>query len=186
MLSFTTAGPSRNFCPSCGLPESCGRAKLLIQDADGRQVTLAELGAGEFFSELELNGAASASLSVVAVQRCELLYVTGRDFRARMLGNLEVSRLLVDGLAARLCEAYSKIESLAFLGVHARVVEALLECATSVDGSGIVDRGSEEVARRVAASREMVSRVLKSMREQGLIRRHKRRTIIVDPDRLGT
>jgi CRP-like cAMP-binding protein len=44
----------------------------------------------------------------------------------------------------------------------------------------IVDTGSEEMARMVGASREMVSRVLKEMRDSGLIRRDKRKIIILD------
>jgi CRP-like cAMP-binding protein len=36
------------------------------------------------------------------------------------------------------------------------------------------------MARMVGASREMVSRVLKEMRESGLIRREKRKIIVLD------
>jgi len=44
----------------------------------------------------------------------------------------------------------------------------------------VVDTGSEEMARMVGASREMVSRVLKEMRDSGLIRRDKRKIIVLD------
>jgi CRP-like cAMP-binding protein len=44
----------------------------------------------------------------------------------------------------------------------------------------VVDTGSEEMARMVGASREMVSRVLKEMRDGGLIRRDKRKIIVLD------
>jgi CRP-like cAMP-binding protein len=55
-----------------------------------------------------------------------------------------------------------------------------MEVAKDVSGVWVVDTGSEEIARMVGASREMVSRVLKDMREHGLIRRDKRKIIVLD------
>jgi CRP-like cAMP-binding protein len=55
-----------------------------------------------------------------------------------------------------------------------------MEEAKLIDGAWVVDTGSEEMARMVGASREMVSRVLKEMRESGLIRRDKRKIIVLD------
>jgi len=162
-----------------------GSAKFLMEDAEGRQVTLAVLGAGEFFSELELAGAASDGLSVAALEPCEILHVGGRDFRACIEGSVEVARLLLEKLAVRLRQAHSQIANFAFLGVRERVAQTLLECASPLDGSWTVDEGSEEIARRVGASREMVSRVLKQMGEEGLIRRQKRRTTLLDRERLS-
>ena len=55
-----------------------------------------------------------------------------------------------------------------------------MDLAREVNDVWIVDTGSEEMARMVGASREMVSRVLKDMRDSGLIRRDKRKIIVLD------
>ena len=55
-----------------------------------------------------------------------------------------------------------------------------MDLAHDVNGLWVVDTGSEEMARMVGASREMVSRVLKEMRDGGLIRRDKRKIIVLD------
>jgi CRP-like cAMP-binding protein len=55
-----------------------------------------------------------------------------------------------------------------------------MDLARDVNGLWVVDTGSEEMARMVGASREMVSRVLKEMRDGGLIRRDKRKIIVLD------
>jgi CRP/FNR family cyclic AMP-dependent transcriptional regulator len=80
----------------------------------------------------------------------------------------------------RLREADRKIAGLALMDVHGRVARLLMDLARDVNGMWIVDTGSEEMARMVGASREMVSRVLKEMRDGGLIRRDKRKIIILD------
>ena len=56
----------------------------------------------------------------------------------------------------------------------------IMELAREVNDNWVVDTGSEEMARMVGASREMVSRVLKEMRDSGLIRRDKRKIIVLD------
>jgi hypothetical protein len=82
--------------------------------------------------------------------------------------------------AGHIRRAYEKIASLAFEDVHARVAQALLDHATRESGTWTVGVGSEELARIVGASREMVSRVLKQMQTAGIIRRVGRRVAIVD------
>lgn len=161
-----------------------GSAELLMHDADGRELTLEILGPGDFFSELELS-AGGPEMAVVARERCESYFVSARDFRTAMRGNSAVMQLLYEHLSARLRQAHSALATLAFLDVRARVAHALLDLAVPVQRVWTVREGSEQIARRVAASREMVSRVLKQLREEGLISRAKRRTFILDRERLA-
>jgi CRP/FNR family cyclic AMP-dependent transcriptional regulator len=88
--------------------------------------------------------------------------------------------LMLRSVVGRLREADRKIASLALMDVHGRVARLLIELAREVNDVWVVDTGSEEMARMVGASREMVSRVLKEMRESGLIRREKRKIIVLD------
>src|SRR4029434_7691510 len=91
-----------------------------------------------------------------------------------------VAMLILRSVVTRLREADRKIASLALMDVHGRVSRVLIELAREVDDVWVVDTGSEEMARMVGASREMVSRVLKEMRDSGLIRRDKRKIIVLD------
>jgi predicted transcriptional regulator len=56
----------------------------------------------------------------------------------------------------------------------------LVETARQVNGQWLVAPGSEQIAKTVGASREMVSRVLKDLREKGFIGRQKRKIILLD------
>lgn len=157
-----------------------GRAKVVVDDGEGREVTLTLIGPNEFFGEMSLIDDKPRSASVEAVDTCEVLYISKAAFMSCLKDNFEVAMLILRAVVARLREADRKIASLALMDVHGRVARLIIELAREVNGTWIVDTGSEEMARMVGASREMVSRVLKEMRETGLIRRDKRKIVVLD------
>jgi CRP/FNR family cyclic AMP-dependent transcriptional regulator len=117
---------------------------------------------------------------VEALEACEILYISKPAFMACLKDNFDAAMLILRNVVARLREADRKIASLALMDVHGRVARLLMDLARDVNGIWVVDTGSEEMARMVGASREMVSRVLKEMRDGGLIRRDKRKIIVLD------
>jgi CRP/FNR family cyclic AMP-dependent transcriptional regulator len=157
-----------------------GRAKVEIDDGDGREVTLATIGPSEFFGEMSLIDENPRSASVEALEPCEVLYISRPAFMSCLKGNFDAAMLMLKGVVGRLRDADRKIASLALMDVHGRVARLLMDLARETDGVWIVDTGSEEIARMVGASREMVSRVLKDMRETGVIRRDKRKIVVLD------
>jgi CRP/FNR family cyclic AMP-dependent transcriptional regulator len=157
-----------------------GRGKVVIDDGDGREVTLTVIGANEFFGEMSLIDEKPRSASVEAIEPCEVLYISKAAFMTCLKDNFEVAMLILRSVVSRLREADRKIASLALMDVHGRVARLIMDLAKEVNDTWIVDTGSEEMARMVGASREMVSRVLKEMRESGLIRRDKRKIIVLD------
>ncbi|MGZ5175325.1 MAG: Crp/Fnr family transcriptional regulator [Burkholderiales bacterium] len=157
-----------------------GKAKVVIDDGDWREVTLGTIGPSEFFGEMSLIDEKPRSASVQALEPCEVLCISKSTFMACLADNSEAAMLVLRNVIGRLREADHKIASLALMDVHGRVARLLMELAKDVSGVWVVDTGSEEIARMVGASREMVSRVLKDMREHGLIRRDKRKIIVLD------
>ena len=157
-----------------------GRAKVVVDDGDGREVTLTVIGPNEFFGEMSLIDDKPRSASVEAIEPCEVLYISKAAFMGCLKDNFDVAMLMLRAVVARLREADRKIASLALMDVHGRVARLIMELAREVDDNYVVDTGSEEMARMVGASREMVSRVLKEMRDSGLIRREKRKIIVLD------
>ena len=107
-----------------------------------------------------------------------------RAFLDCIEGSFEVAIAMLRTTLERLSRADRKIATLGLLDVHGRVARLLVESAEQIDGQWIVSVGSEEIARSVAASREMVSRVVKKMAGAGLVRRHKRKMMILDLARM--
>ncbi|HYC46046.1 MAG TPA: Crp/Fnr family transcriptional regulator [Burkholderiales bacterium] len=162
-----------------------GRAKVVIDDGDGREVTLTVIGPTEFFGEMSLIDEKPRSASVEAIEPCEVLYISKAAFMSCLKDNFDVAMLILRAVVARLREADKKIASLALMDVHGRVARLIMELARETDDDWVVDTGSEEMARMVGASREMVSRVLKEMRDSGLIRREKRKIIVLDRESMS-
>jgi CRP/FNR family cyclic AMP-dependent transcriptional regulator len=148
-----------------------GRLKVLMSDAEGKEVILSILGPGEFFGEMGLIDDSPRSASVLAIEPCELLSISKRDFKKCMAENFEMSMAVMRGLVRRLREADRKIGSLALLDVYGRVARLLLDMAETVDGEKVVTKRlpKQDIAQMIGASREMVSRVMKDLQMGGYI-----------------
>ena len=148
-----------------------GRLKVMMSDADGKEVILSILGPGEFFGEMGLIDEAPRSASVVAIEPCELLAINRRDFKKCLAENFEMAMAVMRGLVRRLREADRKIGSLALLDVYGRVARLLLDMAETVDGQKMVTKRlpKQDIAKMIGASREMVSRVMKDLQTGGYI-----------------
>jgi CRP/FNR family cyclic AMP-dependent transcriptional regulator len=148
-----------------------GRLKVMMGDADGKEVILTIIGPGEFFGEMGLIDDNPRSASVVAIEPCELLSVTKRDFKKSLAENFEMAMAVMRGLVRRLREADRKIGSLALLDVYGRVARLLLDMAEDVNGQKMVTKRlpKQDIAKMIGASREMVSRVMKDLQMGGFI-----------------
>ena len=149
-----------------------GSAKVLNRDAEGREVILSLLGAGECFGEMGLIDGAPRSADVVAVEACELLEISRADFTQALAGNPELCLNIMKSLVMRLRQANWKIESLALMDVFGRVAKCLLELSEDVDGVRLIRSKvtKQDLAKMVGASREMVTRVMKDLEATGYIR----------------
>ena len=149
-----------------------GRAKVTNHDEEGREIILAWLGPGESFGEMGLIDGSPRSANVVAAEACELLVLSKDSFQRCMQDNFQVALKLMQVLVQRLREADRKIENLALLDVYGRVGKLLLEFSELREGQRVVTRKltKQDIAKMVGASREMVSRVMKDLENQGYFR----------------
>ena len=148
-----------------------GRLKVMMSDAEGKEVILSILGPGEFFGEMGLIDDSPRSASVVGIEPCELLAIAKRDFNKCLAENFEMAMAVMRGLVRRLREADRKIGSLALLDVYGRVARLLLDMSENVDGQKMVTKRlpKQDIAKMIGASREMVSRVMKDLQLGGYI-----------------
>jgi CRP/FNR family cyclic AMP-dependent transcriptional regulator len=148
-----------------------GRLKVMMGDADGKEVILSIIGPGEFFGEMGLIDDSPRSASVVAIEPCELLSIAKRDFKKCLEQNFEMAMAVMRGLVKRLRDADRKIGSLALLDVYGRVARLLIDMAENVDGQKVVTKRlpKQDIAKMIGASREMVSRVMKDLQMGGYI-----------------
>ena len=157
-----------------------GRVRVVHEDAEGHALIVADLGAHEFFGEMGLIDSTPCPASIRAVDRCEVIWMPRKIFIECIEDNAGAALCMLRRSLERLCAAHHKMANLALMNVYGRVARVLLENGHETNGEWRVDTGSEQIAAMVGASREMVSRVVKSMIVKGAVRRHKRKLIVLD------
>jgi CRP/FNR family cyclic AMP-dependent transcriptional regulator len=146
-----------------------GRLKVMMGEADGKEMILGILGPGEIFGEMGLIDDGPRSASVIAIEPCELLVVTKRLFKKCLVENSEVAMAVLRVVVRRLREADRKMGSLAMLDVYGRVARLLLDLSEDVDGQKVVTKRltKQDIGRMIGASREMVTKVMKDLEMSG-------------------
>ncbi|MEY2601230.1 MAG: hypothetical protein QOJ36_549 [Verrucomicrobiota bacterium] len=79
-----------------------GKVRISITDADGADVTLAELGAGDFFGEMAMLDGQGRSANATATEDARLAKLTRDDFLSFMRSDPRVTLELLTALTARL------------------------------------------------------------------------------------
>lgn len=149
-----------------------GRARVVIADGKGREVILATLQPGDYIGEMSLIDNEPHSASVGAEMQTDILMLGRAEFIRCLSDNALMAYSVMRGLVARLRKADEKIGSLALMGVHARVAGVLQDCAEpESDCLRVIHQkiSRQDIAKMVGASREMVSRVMRDLEDQGFI-----------------
>ncbi|MEN9773665.1 MAG: cAMP regulatory protein [Pseudomonadota bacterium] len=148
-----------------------GRAKVQRSDAEGREVILAVISAGEVFGEMSLIDDEPRSASVITLESCDFLSLRKDSFLAVLRQSNDICLGLMRSLVQRLRAADRKIETLALLDVYGRVARVLLDSSEVVNGDRVVRNRltRQQIAKMIGASREMVSRVMKGLETEGYV-----------------
>jgi CRP/FNR family cyclic AMP-dependent transcriptional regulator len=141
-----------------------GRVKVYSSNPAGREVVIAFHGPGEYLGEMSLDGS-PRSASVVTLEPTTCALVTRASFREFILAHPEFALHLIERLIQRVRVTTESVKSLALSDVYGRLVKLLLALAVERDGRLIVPEKltQQDIAERVGASRDMISRLLKDL-----------------------
>lgn len=156
-----------------------GHVKVFLADGDGREIVINELGPGQFFGEMSLDGE-PRSASVMTTEPSRLAVVEREAFRRYLASDPDAAFELLTTVIRRTRNATRVAGNLALMDVYGRLARLLLDLAKP-DGDHLViaDRPTQqEFAIRVGATREMVARVLGDVRESGHVTIEKDRMVI--------
>ncbi|MFN3077397.1 MAG: Crp/Fnr family transcriptional regulator [Alphaproteobacteria bacterium] len=167
-----------------------GRVRIIIYSLSGREVTLADLGRGEYFGELSALDGAPRSASVLALEDTQVAILSPDQFVRLVRDHPEVALDVMRRLTSIVRHATSRIMELSTLGANNRVHAELLRQARagSRDSQGnVVLRPIPvhgDIASRVSTTRETVARVLGDLARQKIVRRERDALLVLDIDRL--
>lgn len=148
-----------------------GKVRAYLTDASGREFVLATHGEGDYFGELALLDDAPRSASVATVEPCQLLVLSRTAFEDCLLQNPDLAVQLLKGLAKRVRRLTESARTLALKDVFGRIVSLLKDLAVERDGALVIEERltHQEIAKRIGASREMVSRIMKDLETGGYL-----------------
>jgi CRP/FNR family cyclic AMP-dependent transcriptional regulator len=107
----------------------------------------------------------------MTLEPSRFLVVQKNDFRDFVASNPAFALSLIDKLIGRARALTASVKSLALMDVYGRVARLLLELAEETDGKMSIPQRltQQDIASRIGASREMVSRILKDLSTGGYL-----------------
>ncbi len=168
-----------------------GAAKIFVEQADGSEVVLAFLSAGDTVGELSLIDSAGRSADVVVVERASCLWLDRAAFHRCLREMPALGFNLYRLLSRRLRLANEQIQAISTLDVVGRVARQLLAFAQqygrpAAGGLRIPFKLSQsDIAGLVGASRERVNHAVADLKERGAIAVEGSQITVVDAEALA-
>ena len=162
-----------------------GWLKAVKLSPSGREQILRFVGPGDTFSEISvLSVAPNNPATVIALESSSVLIVPRKVMLQLLDDHADLARIIIQNLAGRVMYLASLVEDLSLRSVEARLARVLLENASE----GVLHRRrwatQSEMAARLGTVPDVLSRVLRSMVEDGIIQIERREIRIIDPQKL--
>jgi CRP/FNR family cyclic AMP-dependent transcriptional regulator len=148
-----------------------GRVKVFLSDTEGHEMILDTQGPGEYVGEMALDGK-PRSASVMTLEPTSFSVVARDPIREAIRHDPDFALEMISKIIDRARLATTSIKDLALLDVYGRVARLLLNMAVENDGKLAIPEKltQQEIAERVGASRDMVSRIFRDLTAGGYIK----------------
>src|SRR5438270_7402583 len=103
-----------------------GSVKISVPSADGRDIVLNIIHAGEIFGEIALLDGHPRTADATAMTDCELMVIERRDFIPFLHSQPELAIEIIKTLCSRLRRTTDQVQDLSFLNLPTRLAKALL------------------------------------------------------------
>ncbi len=163
-----------------------GRVKIFKLSPGGREQILHIFGAGEGFNDVAVLDGGPNPVNVMALEPTSVLVID----RPSMVDLLErypaLSRAVIENLASRARHLVSLVEDLSLRTVVGRLAKLLLERASDEVDLERFPQGltHAQMAARLGTVREVITRSLHKLEDEGIIKIERHRITILDREAL--
>ncbi len=174
-----------------------GKIRVLIRVASGKEVILGDLGPGDYFGEMAAIDKKGRSANVTALEQSRMCIAPADAFMEIVTGNPALSRIVLEGLVARVRHLNIQLTEQHFLTAPQRLCAELIRLsrprhASAADMSVLTNERvispppvQKEIAARIGSSREAVSRELSALEKDGLLEKTKGGLVLKDVEGLN-
>ncbi len=159
-----------------------GAVKIFKTGDGGREQILEIEGSGRSVAELPLFDGRPYPASCAAVHDSVLLLVRPAEFKDLLARYPDLSGAVIASLAFRLRRMVMLVQELSFRDVRHRLLDLFREFAKDGD-SFELDLSHQELAARIGTVREIVSRTLAKLVQEGIIRVEAKTVTLLEPPR---
>lgn len=166
-----------------------GWVKATRMTREGREQALAFMKPGNIFGDIAVFTGENYPASVTALESVDVWVIPAQTFLELIKKHPELAMTVIRRLGKRVMYFIGLVEDLSLRSVEARLAHTLIRHAEVQDGRLIVPRRSwttfDEMAIRLGTVRDVLSRALKTLEAEGLLKVEKQAIILVDENGLA-
>lgn len=165
-----------------------GWVKGVRTASDGREQAALFLHDGETFGAEAVFGGAAYTVTVTALEKVSAWAVKGETLISLAGRYPALALACLEHLGTRVMYYVQLVEDLGLRSVQARMAHTLLNYAELRDGQLIVPRRQwttlDEMATRLGTVRDVLSRALKALESESILRLERNQIVVLDPKKL--
>ena len=166
-----------------------GWVRATRMTSEGREQAMAFMRPGSIFGDIAVFIDEAYPASVTALEPADVWAIPAQEFLNLIERHPELAMAVIRKLGKRVMYFIGLVEDLSLRSVEARLAHTLLRHAEARDGELIVPRRPwttfDEMAVRLGTVRDVLSRGLKTLEAEGLLRVEKQAIILLDADGLA-
>ena len=159
-----------------------GRVRVFRSSPSGKEQILHIVEPGDAFGEVAVFEGKTFPADAEAMEDCEVLFLARRDFLARVAADPELALQMLALLAGRLRGFVRQVSHLSLKEVPSRLAAHLMMLRAAAEADQVrLDMTKGQVASYLGTIQETLSRALRKLEDDGLIRVQGRTITILDP-----
>lgn len=164
-----------------------GVVRAYVADATGRQLTIRYCRHGDLFGVPTLFTQRATNVYQQALTDCRLLVLRPATLQSLARADVRVAVALLVEVSDRLAFYIQELGPSPMSTVRQRVARCLLDVAVDErrDGTLVARLSQQELAAQVGTVREVVVRVLRELRDAGVVRTERDEIVVLDPGQLS-
>ncbi len=162
-----------------------GEVRAVMLSQEGREIVLYRLKSGDtdVLSASCVVNQITFETQMISDTDCELLIIPAVCLSAFKENNIHVRCFIFEKLGERFSDVMHRMQEMLFTRIDSRLAQALLHRAEQT-GKAEIAVTHEQLAAEINSSREVVSRTLKSMEKQKLLRLGRGMVTVIDKTKL--
>ena len=162
-----------------------GHVRVMVQTANGeRTQILGDFAAGDVVGEMAAIDGVKRSARIEALVRTQMCSLSAKAFNEAVFASREIGLRLMQLLTGRIRDQNRRMLEMTALPIRLRLAAELLRLSRpKPDGTRVLNPlpTQEELASRIGARRETISREISALTKDGLVRRTRASLVLDDP-----